>query len=298
VAAGRHPVGLQHFLSADRHVIMSPTEKSIADVQRYWDERPCNIRHSPKPVGSREYFDEVEARKYVVEPHIPAFAEFERWAGKRVLEVGCGIGTDSINFARAGAVLTAVDLSGESLRVAEQRAEVMGVGERIRFVQANAEELTSVLSVEPYDLVYSFGVVHHTPHPDLALREMRALTAPGGTLKLMVYHRRSWKVFWIVAADGRGRVWKTDELVAEHSEAQTGCPVTYTYTRSQGRKLVEEAGFRADEVHVDHVFPYRVRDYVQYRYVKEPYFRWMPEPLFCAFERRFGWHLMITAIAV
>src|SRR5262245_33449288 len=136
------------------------TRRSISDVQRYWDSRPCNIRHSPKPVGSNEYFDEVEARKYFVEPHIPSFAEFDRWNGKRVLEVGCGIGTDSINFARAGADLTAVDLSGESLRVARQRATAMGVADRIRFVQANAEELTSTLGTEPYDLVYSFGVVH------------------------------------------------------------------------------------------------------------------------------------------
>ena len=269
----------------------------IADVQRYWDARPCNIRHSTKPVGSKEYFDEVEARKYLVEPHIPAFAEFERWSGKRVLEVGCGIGTDSINFARAGAHLTAVELSGESLRIARERAEVMGVADRIRFVQANAEELTSALDDEPYDLVYSFGVVHHTPHPERALAEMRALTAPGGTLKLMVYHRRSWKVFWIVAAQGRGRFWKTDELVAEHSEAQTGCPVTFSYTRSEARELVESSGFRVQDLHVDHVFPYRIRDYVEYRYVKEPYFRWMPESLFRAFERRFGWHLLVTAEA-
>jgi 2-polyprenyl-3-methyl-5-hydroxy-6-metoxy-1,4-benzoquinol methylase len=275
----------------------SYTEKSIADVQRYWDARPCNIRHSAKPLGSKEYFDEVEARKYFVEPHIPAFAEFDRWRGKRVLEVGCGIGTDSINFARAGAQLTAVELSGESLRIAEQRAEVMGVGDRIRFVQANAEELTSALDDESYDVVYSFGVIHHTPHPERALAEMRALTAPGGTLKLMVYHRRSWKVFWIVAAQGRGRFWKTDELVARYSEAETGCPVTYSYTCSSGRGLVEHAGFHVQDVSVDHVFPYRVRDYVEYRYVKEPYFRWMPEPLFRGFERRFGWHLLITAEA-
>jgi ubiquinone/menaquinone biosynthesis C-methylase UbiE len=272
-------------------------DKSIADVQRYWDARPCNIRHSTKPVGSKEYFDEVEARKYLVEPHIPDFAQFERWKGKRVLEVGCGIGTDSINFARAGAQLTAVELSSESLRLAAQRADVMGVADRIEFVQANAEELTSALEVEPFDLVYSFGVIHHTPHPERALAEMRALTAPGGTLKLMVYHRRSWKVFWIVAGQGRGRFWKTDELVAEHSEAQTGCPVTYSYTRSQGRELVEQAGFRVQDVSVDHVFAYRIRDYVEYRYVKEPQFRWMPEPLFRAFERRFGWHLLVTAEA-
>jgi len=276
----------------------STTHRSISDVQRYWDARPCNIRHSTKPVGSKEYFDEVEARKYLVEPHIPAFAEFDRWTGKRVLEVGCGIGTDSINFARAGAELAAVELSSESLRIAEQRADVMGVADRIRFVQADAEELTSALDDEPFDLVYSFGVIHHTPHPERALAEMRALTAPGGTLKLMVYHRRSWKVFWIVANEGRGRFWKTDELVAEHSEAQTGCPVTYSYTRAQGRELVESNGFRVQEASVDHIFPYRIPDYVEYRYVKEPYFRWMPDRLFRSFEHRFGWHLLITAEAV
>jgi 2-polyprenyl-3-methyl-5-hydroxy-6-metoxy-1,4-benzoquinol methylase len=278
-------------------MVGSAANKSIEDVRRYWDARPCNIRHSPKQIGSREYFDEVEFRKYLVEPHIPGFVEFERWAGKRVLEVGCGIGTDSIRFARAGAELTAVDLSGESLRVAEQRAEVMGVADRIRFVQANAEELTSAIDDGPYDLAYSFGVIHHTPHPERALSEIWSVLAPSGTLKLMIYHRRSWKVFWIVAAQERGRFWKTDELVAKHSEAQTGCPVTFSYSRQEARKLVEQNGFRVKELRVDHVFPYRIRDYVEYRYVKEPYFRWMPEPLFHAFERRFGWHLLVTAEA-
>jgi 2-polyprenyl-3-methyl-5-hydroxy-6-metoxy-1,4-benzoquinol methylase len=276
----------------------SAPPKSIADVRKYWDDRPCNIRHSRKPVGSREYFDEVEARKYFVEPHIPGFAEFDRWKGKRVLEVGCGIGTDSVNFARAGAELTAVDLSGESLRVARQRASVMGVEDRIEFVQANAEELTSAVSGAQYDLIYSFGVIHHTPRPDRALAEMRKLSAPGGTLKVMVYHRHSWKVLWILAGEGRGRFWQADELIAKYSEAQTGCPVTYSYSRTAGRELVERNGFRVEQLAVDHVFPYRIPDYVEYRYVKEPYFRWMPDSMFRAFERRFGWHLLITAQAV
>jgi ubiquinone/menaquinone biosynthesis C-methylase UbiE len=276
----------------------SADPKSIADVRRYWDDRPCNLRHSPRPVGSREYFDEVEDRKYFVEPHIPAFAQFERWNGKRVLEVGCGIGTDSINFARAGAKLTAVDLSGESLRIAQQRASLMGVEDQIEFVQANAEELTSVVSGTQYDLIYSFGVIHHTPRPERALAEMRRLVAPGGTLKVMVYHRHSWKVLWILVAEGRGRFWNAEALIAKYSEAQTGCPVTYSYSRRAGRELIERSGFRVEDVSVDHVFPYRVRDYVQYRYVKESYFRWMPEALFRAFERQFGWHLLVTAQAV
>lgn len=270
--------------------------KTVEDVQRYWDARPCNVRHSPKPVGSREYFDEVEARKYRVEPHIPAFAKFERWRGLRVLEVGCGIATDTVNFARAGAHVTAVDLSAESLGIARERARVMGVSEQIEFLQANAEELSSALPDRQYDLVYSFGVIHHTPRPDRALAQMRGLIAPGGTLRLMVYHRRSWKVFSIVAQHG-GRIWKTDELVAMHSEAQTGCPVTFTYTRREGRALLERSGFQVRRVWVDHVFPYKVPDYVEYRYVRKPHFRVMPPQGFRALERTRGWHLLLDAEA-
>ena len=87
-------------------------------VESYWDDRPCNIRHSAAECGTRRYFDEVEARKYLVEPHIPSFAQFEKWKGRKVLEIGCGIGTDTINFARAGAKVTAVDYSAKSLAMA------------------------------------------------------------------------------------------------------------------------------------------------------------------------------------
>src|SRR5213080_2842306 len=138
----------------------------IARVKDFWNARPCNVRHSAKPVGDREYFEEVEARKYFIEPHIPRFADFSRWAGKRVLEIGCGIGTDTINFARAGAHVTAVDLSEESLAIARERAQVYGLGDRIEFYAADAERLSAVVPPAPYDLVYSFGVVHHTPHPE------------------------------------------------------------------------------------------------------------------------------------
>src|SRR3984893_11224578 len=135
---------------------MSFTDVAINRVKEYWNARPCNIRHSTAPVGSRQYFDEVEARKYFVESHIPRFAEFERWRGKRVLEIGCGIGTDTINFARHGAQVTAVDLTEKSLELARLRAKVFGLEDRIRFIQANAEDLSSYVPVEAYDLVYSF----------------------------------------------------------------------------------------------------------------------------------------------
>jgi len=272
-------------------------EFQIDQVKEYWDRRPCNIRHSPKPVGTKEYFDDVEARKYFVEYHIPGFAEFDRWRDKKVLEIGCGIGTDTINFARAGARVTTVDLSGNSIELARKRAAVFGLAEQIRFLPGNAEQLSSFVPVESYDLIYSFGVIHHTPHPTAVLKQLRRYARPGTTLKIMVYHRRSYKVAWILLTEGKGRFWKLSELVAKNSEAQTGCPVTYTYTRHEGRQLLERHGFRVTDVRADHIFPYRIADYVHYRYVKEWYFRPMPRPLFRALERRFGWHLLLTGEA-
>ncbi len=73
--------------------------------------------------------------------------------------------------------------------------------------------------------------------------------------------------------------------------------MTYSYTRAGGRRLLEAQGFRLTEVGVDHVFPYRISDYVEYRYVREWYFRWMPKAWFRKFERMFGWHLLLTAEA-
>lgn len=267
----------------------------IEKVQEFWDRRPCNIRHSPKPVGTRDYFDEVEARKYFVEPHIPRFAQFERWRGKKVLEIGCGIGTDTINFARYGAQVTAVELSKKSLEIARQRAKVYGLQNSIRFYLGNAEELIQFLPAEPYDLIYSFGVIHHTPNPERVVEQMRYYVRPGSTVKIMVYHRYAWKVLWILLTYGRGQFWRLTELVAQHSEAETGCPVTYTFTRREARKLLEERGFRVTKMWVDHIFPYHIPDYVQYRYAKVWYFRWMPQPLFRWLERHFGWHLCVTA---
>lgn len=268
---------------------------SIDAVQEYWNRRPCNIRHSRKPVGDREYFDEVEQRKYFVEPHIPEFAQFHRWQGKRILEVGCGIGTDTINFARAGAQVTAVDLSEKSLEIARKRAAVYGLG-NIDFIRANAEELTAALEPETFDLVYSFGVVHHTPDPRRALRQMTSLLRTRGSLKIMVYHRHSWKVMSVLATYGRGAFWKLDEVIARHSEAQEGCPVTYTYTKNQAHGMINQLGLRTESISIDHIFPWRIKDYIEYRYRKVWYFAALPPSVFRWLEQRFGWHLCITAI--
>lgn len=268
----------------------------VERVKDFWDCRPCNIRHSSKLMGTKEYFDDVEQRKYFVEPHIPRFVQFERWQGKKVLEIGCGIGTDTINFARHGAYVTAVELSEKSLEIARQRAEMYGQQHRIQFYQGNAEELTNFVPVEAYDLVYSFGVIHHTPHPAQVIKQIGYYSRPGSTVKIMVYHRYAWKVFWILLAYGKGQFWRLNDLVRRHSEAQTGCPVTYIFTRQQIRALLERSNFRVTDMQVDHIFPYRITDYLRYNYVKVWYFRRMPKFLFRWLEHHLGWHLCVTAV--
>src|SRR5260370_10290703 len=117
----------------------------------YWDARPCNGRHSPIDVGTREYFDQVKARRYFVEPPIPAFAEFQRWRGCKVLEIGCGIGTDTMNFARAGAKVTAVDLSAKSLELARRDAGGHGFRGSIRVYEAHPELLSDLAPPQGFD---------------------------------------------------------------------------------------------------------------------------------------------------
>jgi SAM-dependent methyltransferase len=258
----------------------SLTHPDIQTVQSYWDARPCNIHHTSQPIGTREYFDEVEKRKYFVEPHIPGFAQFERWKGKRVLEVGCGIGTDTISFARAGAKITAVDLSDESLKLAKQRARVFGLEDRISFYQANAEELSLSVPVEAYDLVYSFGVIHHTPNPSQAIAQIKRYMSAASELRLMLYAKNSWKNIMIEAG-------------LDQPEAQSGCPIAFTYTADEVRNLL--SGFNVLEIKQAHIFPFVVEKYVKYEYEIVPWFSSMPNDMFAALEKSLGWHLLITA---
>ena len=97
---------------------------TINEVKKFWDDRPCNIRHSSKELGTIEYFDEVSKKKFHVEPHILDFTTFPEWKGKKVLEIGCGLATVGINFALNGASYTGVELSDESLKIARQRFDV------------------------------------------------------------------------------------------------------------------------------------------------------------------------------
>jgi ubiquinone/menaquinone biosynthesis C-methylase UbiE len=267
-------------------------KKNIDSVKEYWNSRPCNIRHSQKEVGTREYFDEVENRKYFVEPHIPIFADFPKWEGKKVLEIGCGIGTDTVNFCKNGAILTSVDLSEESLKLAKKRLEVYGYDAEVKF--ADAEQLSEYVTPETYDLIYSFGVLHHTPNPEAAFAEVKKFMNKDSEFRLMVYYRGAFKVFQILE-DYDFNYSDAENLIAKHSEAQTGCPVTYSYTPKQITEILDSIGFEVTETYIDHIFPYKVEQYKKYEYVKEDLWANLSDEAFREFEKHYGWHLMVKA---
>lgn len=255
-------------------------DAGIKEVQQYWDSRPCNIRHSKSEIGSEEYFNEVEQRKYFVEPHIKNFADFPSWKNKKVLEIGCGIGTDAVNFARHGAEYTGIELSGESLKIATKRFEVFGLSGT--FVRGDAENLSEILEVQKYDLVYSFGVLHHTPNLEKALIEIKKFCSEETKFKFMVYSANSWKQAMINEG-------------LDQPEAQYGCPIANSYSVPELESILKKIGFGIKVAAKDHIFPYDIEKYKNYEYEKTPWFREMPNEIFRVLEKNFGWHLLVDA---
>jgi SAM-dependent methyltransferase len=243
----------------------------IGVVRNFWNARPCNIKHSDKTVGSTKYFNEVTERKFKVEPHIPTFASYAKYNGKRVLEIGCGIGTDAEQFLNAGAIYTGIDLSQESVDVTLQRLPCANIK------VANIEEWCSD---EKYDLIYSFGVLHHTPNIHKALANIRTMLKDNGEIKFMLYSQNSWKNLMIY-------------LGLDQPEAQSGCPVANTYTFDQIRTLLSDFDL---DLKKDHIFQYEIESYKKYKYEKTWFWKNMPECITRFLETRLGWHTLIHGI--
>lgn len=157
------------------------------DKRQFWSDYQPGFRFATSPVGTSEFFDEVSAYRDSIEPHIPEVVDFPRWCGRSVLEAGCGIGTDGVRFARAGADYTGFDFSPTAVSLARHRFDLEGVPGR--FVSGSVTQLP--LRDETFDLVFSHGVIHHVDDTGGALRELSRVLKPGGTALVMVYHRHS-----------------------------------------------------------------------------------------------------------
>ena|SRR6266849_2975355 len=214
------------------------TDPSNEIVRTYWEKNPCGA--SRKLVGdvpelSREWFERIEEYRYSVEPFIHSVAQFTRYSGKKVLEVGVGVGTDHLQWARAGAECYGIDLTEAAVQITRSRLEMYRLHSELR--RADAERLP--FPDGSFDLVYSWGVIHHSADPAQVIREIKRVLRPNGCFVGMMYGRYSLKVLktWAWFALGRGKPWRTFSDVIWNNVESKG---TKAYTIRELRALFSE----------------------------------------------------------
>ena len=257
-------------------------KNKLKEIKNYWNRQPCNINFSKKPRLSKEYFNEVRKKKYFVEPHILKFADFKKYTKKNVLEIGCGIGTDAIEFIKNGAKYVGVDYSDESIKLCERRVETLKLKEKNAiFIVDNCEQLKKIKKIKKkFHLIYSFGVIHHTENMQKAFNQIYRIANKNTEIKIMLYAKNSYKKFLLNDTNYR-------------YEAQKGCPVVYTVSDQDISKLIRNK-FKIVKKYQDFIFPYKITPYKNNKYIKINHFKVMPKKIFDLLKKNIGEHMMLT----
>jgi SAM-dependent methyltransferase len=220
-----------------------------ARVRDFWNAQSCDTQVARSAKFSKEYFEEIERFRYVDQPFIHSFAQFTRYRGKKVLEVGFGAGTDFMQWLRAGAHASGMDLTEEALANLRHRMAIYESPEPERIQVADAERLPFESNL--FDLGYSFGVLHHSPNTARAIAELARVVAPGGEIKLMLYNRHSVYAvnLWVKHALLKGQPWRSLRWVLWRHMESIG---TQGFTRSELLSLLSACGLREIDL-VTHV---------------------------------------------
>ena len=210
-----------------------PVTDPKTEVRDFWNSSPCGEIYAVGDTDEERWRRHAETR-YRLEPYIRPFALFDEGTAQRILEVGVGIGADHLEWARSvPRSLAGVDLSRKAIDVTTGRLRAAGFTSDLRV--ADAEDLP--FPDDSFDLVYSWGVLHHSPDPQRAFREAHRVLRPGGTLRAMIYHRPSFVglLLWARYGLATGQpVQSLTSIYAHHLES----PGTKGYTVAEARRLV------------------------------------------------------------
>jgi ubiquinone/menaquinone biosynthesis C-methylase UbiE len=254
-----------------------------------WSADPCGS-HVARDLtfGTRSYFDRIEDYRYnVYATWMKGAIGFDSYSGKRLLEVGCGTGTDLLQFARGGSRVVGVDLTPRSIEITRQRFRVYDLdGE---FAIGDAENLA--FPDNSFDVVYSFGVIHHTPDTRRAVSEFHRVLKPGGRAIVMLYNRASL-YYWTSLMLRRGLIGgeffhsSTAEIMSRHVEysESEAKPLVKAYTRTEARALFRE--FNDCRIIIRQLT--REEFGRPGRFIPRASVRWL--------GKHFGWNLLITAV--
>jgi ubiquinone/menaquinone biosynthesis C-methylase UbiE len=208
----------------------SPATKG--DVHEFWNRGSCGEIYASGD-SLREQLERQAGVRYELEPYLPEFAQFADGAGKDVLEVGVGMGADHCQWARSGPrSLTGIDLTARAIGHVTKRLDCYGLASRL-FV-GDAENLP--FPDNSFDLVYSWGVLHHTPDTPQACNEVWRVLRPGGEARVMIYHTKSvvGAMLWVRYALLKGRPWRS---MAYIYDKYLESPGTKAYTLEETRKM-------------------------------------------------------------
>ena len=200
-------------------------------VAQHWEAEPCGIRGLVSN-DRADFFRRLEAERYLFEPHIKEFAEFGNAVGKRLLEVGVGAGSDYVNWLRGGAQAFGVDLTSAAMQLTREHATLEGLTPRL--IRTDCELLP--FDDCTFDIVYSYGVIHHSPDTSHAVSEIHRVLRRGGIAKVMIYHTPSITAFllWTVHCLLKLRPWRSPRwAIANFLES----PGTKAYTTHEARDL-------------------------------------------------------------
>ena len=228
---------------------MTEIETQKLEIRRFWGNRPCGVVASNQPRRSHAFFEETREKRFQVHtdldrPFLREAIGFSKYTGKRVLEVGCGIGVDGLEWKLAGNQYTGLDYNFPSVQITRDRFED---AERDGgFTNGDAENLP--FRDGSFDLIYSFGVLHHTPGTQKAIDEVYRCLVPGGKAIIMLYYKWSAMVFGdIILGRGvrQGHLWETrsiQELISKYTEwdsqtEQSVNPLTKVYSKREARKM-------------------------------------------------------------
>ena len=204
-------------------------------VRNYWEKEPCG---SGTPIvgelepGTKAWFEKIENHRYQVEPMIHAIAQFPRHHGKKLLEVGVGAGTDHLQWARGGAECFGVDLTQAAIDTTQSRFGLYGFKTNLQRVDAEVLPFPDA----SFDIVYSWGVIHHSEKPEAIVAEIKRVLKPGGMFIGMLYGRRSSLVFkyWVRYALLLGKPWQSFADVVWNRMESIG---TKSYTVAELHKM-------------------------------------------------------------
>ncbi len=163
-------------------------DPTLEAIREYWNIHIHDLEVATQPIGSKGFFEELDEYRFDKLRYLPNVVDFSGYAGKSLLEVGCGVGIDMIRFARGGARVTGIDLAEVSIDLARQNFEQNGLSADLRVMNGENMEFAD----NSFDVVYAHGVLQYTAHADKMARELHRVLRPGGQAIMMVYNRKSW----------------------------------------------------------------------------------------------------------